>query len=318
MIRRRTFNLAYVVLCTVSIVITLSVVGERGFHSWYLFTSPLVLAATFFGMRGALATGCAVLASLVLLFRPEMMAAVTASTRPEGLTNAGIVITSTAGLIVSLAEVYGHAVAGTCIMVAGAIGLGYLGDKQRKLQDRVAYMAAHDSLTGLLNRWSFQVEVQKAVEQVQHGQHFGALFFIDLDGFKQVNDRLGHPAGDDLLKKVGEVLTRHTRSHDVAARMGGDEFAVLLPKIDEAYARAVAERIIQQVAAIPVPENVVVTTSAGIALISVATPDAETVLKRADVALYAAKGAGKNRIQYYEQLAASPAAGPVLAAQPAH
>jgi diguanylate cyclase (GGDEF)-like protein len=156
------------------------------------------------------------------------------------------------------------------------------------------------------------------VEQAQQGNHFGALFFIDLDGFKQVNDRLGHPAGDDLLKKVGEVLTRHTRSHDIAARMGGDEFAVLLPKIDEAYARAVAERIIRQVAAIPVPENLAVTTSAGITLISVATPDAETVLKRADVALYAAKGAGKNRTQYYEDLAAASPPEPALVAQPAH
>jgi len=314
MIRRRTFNLAYVVLCTVSIVITLNVVGERGFHSWYLFTSPLVLAATFFGMRGALATGCVVLASLVLLFRPEMMMAVSAP-RGEAIADAGVVITSTAGLIISLTEVYGHAVAGTCIMVAGAIGLGYLGDRQRTLQDRVAYMAAHDSLTGLLNRWSFQVEVQKAVEQAQRGQHFGALFFIDLDGFKHVNDQLGHPAGDDLLRQVGEVLTRHTRSQDVTARMGGDEFAVLLPRIDEAYARSVAERIVRQVAAVPAPQDVRVTTSAGIALISAATPDAEMVLKRADVALYAAKSAGKNRIQYYEELAPAPAAA--LAAQPA-
>lgn len=291
--RRTTINLSYVVLCTVSIVITLSAVGERGYQSWYLFASPLVLAATFFGMRGALATGCAVLATLVLLFHNEG----SLKTQPQALTSAPVVLAQTATLIVSLAEVYGHAVAGTVLMVAGAFGLGYLADKQKQLQLQVGFMASHDALTGLLNRWSFHREVERAVDQAQRANVTAALVFLDLDGFKQVNDQLGHPQGDDLLKKVGEVLQSQVRSNDLAARMGGDEFAVLLPRVDEANARMVAERIIKGIAAIPGEWRI--SASGGLAIISGATEDEATVIKQADSALYFAKGTGKNRIHMY-------------------
>lgn len=293
MIRRTTFNLSYVVLCTVSIAITLSAVGERGFQSWYLFASPLVLAATFFGMRGALATGCVVFALLVLLFRNEASVAA----HPEGLPSAPVVLAQTATFIVSMAEVYGHALAGTLLMVAGAFGIGYLADKQKQLQIQAGFMASHDALTGLMNRWSFHREVEQVVGQVQRTHGSAALVLLDLDGFKQVNDLHGHPAGDEVLKRVGEVLERQSRSNDLAARMGGDEFAVLLPQIDETTARMVAERIVKAIAGIPGDWRV--SASAGLALISDAAQDYETVIKQADSALYFAKGTGKNRIHVY-------------------
>ena len=293
MIRRTTINLSYVVLCTGSIAITLSAVGERGYQSWYLFASPLLLAATFFGMRGALATGCVVFALLVMLFRNGASVAA----RPEAFPSASVVLAQTATLIVSMAEVYGHALAGTLLMVAGAFGLGFLADKQKQLQLQVGFMASHDALTGLMNRWGFHREVEQVVGQVQRTHGSAALVFLDLDGFKQVNDLHGHPAGDELLKRVGEVLERHIRSNDLVARMGGDEFAVLLPKTDATTARMVAERIVKAIAAIPGDWRV--SASAGLALISDVSQDDETVIKPADAALYFAKGTGKNRIHVY-------------------
>ncbi|WP_229070666.1 GGDEF domain-containing protein [Actinoplanes sp. DH11] len=153
------------------------------------------------------------------------------------------------------------------------------------------HQATHDSLTGLANRALFNDELATACLT-----RSPAVLMVDLDGFKQVNDSLGHAAGDDLLVEIARRLGAATRTTDLVARLGGDEFAILLPASDEAEAGQVAERIL---ASLRDPVHTHGTTIAPHASIGAAAhtdgDDADTLMRRADIAMYAAKAAGKDR-----------------------
>ncbi|WP_214407649.1 putative bifunctional diguanylate cyclase/phosphodiesterase [Pseudonocardia lacus] len=154
-----------------------------------------------------------------------------------------------------------------------------------------------DPLTGLANRSAFTAALQR-----QCGAPDGrsALLFLDLDDFKVVNDRLGHAAGDELLRHVAARLGRAVRPQDLCARLGGDEFAVLLPDSGDT-AHSVAERLVRLVAA-PVSVNgrlVHVGVSIGLAFVS-ADVSPDELLRHADAAMYAAKAAGKNRVRVFD------------------
>ncbi|HUP86989.1 MAG TPA: GGDEF domain-containing protein [Acidimicrobiales bacterium] len=147
----------------------------------------------------------------------------------------------------------------------------------------------HDHLTGLLNRRAFDdVLAEACARSVRYGWAFG-LVLLDLDGFKDVNDRLGHPAGDAALQAVGDLLRHHLRMGDAAARLGGDEFAVLLPNLREHDAAELVRRLERAIdEAVP---GAAVTLSVGVAL-APSDGDAPTALyHHADVQLYERKRA---------------------------
>ncbi|WP_242043286.1 CHASE2 domain-containing protein [Leptolyngbya sp. FACHB-671] len=163
-------------------------------------------------------------------------------------------------------------------------------------------MAYHDPLTGLPNRKLLQDRLQEAlVWASDHGQ-LAALLFLDLDGFKAINDTLGHQVGDLLLKAVAQRLTGCLRGSDLVARLGGDEFVVLLPAIPGVQDVArVAEKILETLAKKFVLEeqSILITTSLGISIYPLDGTDMDDLMVKADRAMYSAKELGKNRYEFF-------------------
>jgi diguanylate cyclase (GGDEF)-like protein len=162
--------------------------------------------------------------------------------------------------------------------------------------------AHQDSLTGLQNRAGFYGHVEQMLGRIDPRTGRQAVLFIDLDDFKTVNDLLGHAAGDALLRVVADRLRQQVRPGDVVARLGGDEFAVLLDSLpDEAAAEALANRIVAVIAEPVDFLGHVVQVGASIGL-SLPTDDGDldALMRRADIAMYSAKGKGKNRVERYD------------------
>jgi diguanylate cyclase (GGDEF)-like protein len=157
--------------------------------------------------------------------------------------------------------------------------------ESRELLRRLAYRAAHDSLTGLPNRAAFTARLEALPGPV-------AVVLVDLDGFKQVNDTLGHHAGDLVLAAVADRLRAGVREGDTAARLGGDEFAMLLPDADAEIARAVVERFLALLAEPVDVEGREVRPRASIGAALGTGTDPEALLRAADAAMYRAKYAG--------------------------
>jgi diguanylate cyclase (GGDEF)-like protein len=158
--------------------------------------------------------------------------------------------------------------------------------------------AHHDALTGLPNRRLLQDRLRVALARANRDGDVLAVLCLDLDGFKAVNDTYGHPAGDELLRRVGERLDGLMRAEDTAARIGGDEFVVVLSSIAGAlYSELVAGRIVQSLSAPYTIQghSVTISTSIGIAVTPIDGSDAAALLKAADEALYNAKKLGKAR-----------------------
>jgi diguanylate cyclase (GGDEF)-like protein len=174
---------------------------------------------------------------------------------------------------------------------------------RKDMEERNQYLATHDGLTGLPNRAMFDELLEAEVSLVQrHGGGF-AVLFIDMDSFKPVNDTLGHKAGDTLLREFAARLKTCIRGSDVAARFGGDEFVLLLRRTDNReQVTAFAEKL-QAAARQPFDisgHECRISLSIGIALYaSQGDCDAETLLKRADSAMYEAKRKGKNRYEIH-------------------
>ena len=163
---------------------------------------------------------------------------------------------------------------------------------------QLEYQAFHDRLTGLPNRALFHDRVEQALARRLRQPTPMVLLFIDLDDFKDVNDGLGHAAGDELLVAVAQRLRDCVRAEDTVARLGGDEFAILLEHAtDEPAATMVAARLVQAMqAAFPLADGVVrVTASVGVTVSR--DLDLDTVLRQADVAMYTAKAHGKGRFE---------------------
>jgi diguanylate cyclase (GGDEF)-like protein len=165
------------------------------------------------------------------------------------------------------------------------------------------HLADHDALTGLLNRRRFAQELARHLAHVRRYGPEGALLILDLDGFKPVNDRYGHAAGDRLLTRVAGVLRERLRATDVLARLGGDEFAILLPRVDRHGAAAVAHSLVQTVRAEALTADASsVTISIGVIAFDERAPVVpEGVLAAADIAMYDAKTAGGNTWAHYTE-----------------
>ena len=165
---------------------------------------------------------------------------------------------------------------------------------------QLEYLVDHDFLTGLYNRRWFERELAREVERASRYKTPGAVLVIDLDHFKDINDSLGHKAGDDLLKGIAGLLKQRVRHADVLARLGGDEFALLLPQTTADHAEIVADEIVKTLSrrmAASDTQSVVVTASVGVA-ISDGLTDTE-LMAYADLAMYEAKEAGRNRFAVY-------------------
>ncbi|MFJ3670902.1 aminotransferase class I/II-fold pyridoxal phosphate-dependent enzyme [Streptomyces sp. NPDC090106] len=176
--------------------------------------------------------------------------------------------------------------------------------EQRRLEHELTQRAFHDSLTGLPNRTLLLERIERALLRGRREASLTCLLFIDLDDFKQVNDTLGHSAGDHLLVAVGNRLSKALRRTDTAARLGGDEFAVLMEDAREPLdAELLAAQVIQTLTR-PFTlgeESVTVSASVGVATARDST-DAEELLGHADLALYAAKAAGKRQWRRFQPL----------------
>lgn len=188
--------------------------------------------------------------------------------------------------------------AGLFIVIAlGAWFLALAITKRRIYQSQLINMALYDSLTGLPNRKLFADRLETAIEHAKrHGRRLG-LLYIDLDGFKHVNDSMGHEAGDDLLIRVGEIMQSVSRKADTVARLGGDEFAIVLFEINSIEGAVVAgDKIVTALCdPIRLKENeVTIGASIGVAIYPDTSAEAESLIKSADQAMYESKAKGKN------------------------
>jgi len=179
----------------------------------------------------------------------------------------------------------------------------YYAIERKRSEERLAYLAQYDPLTGLPNRALFRDRLTRSLQLASRRQELAALLFLDLDHFKDINDTLGHDAGDELLINVAERLKSCVRAEDTVSRLGGDEFTIILGRIKHnEEAATVAQKIID-VMSKPISLNnneVFVTTSLGIATYPTCGLNPETLIKNADTALYSAKARGRNNYQFYE------------------
>ncbi|MEH2226491.1 CHASE2 domain-containing protein [Nostoc sp.] len=178
----------------------------------------------------------------------------------------------------------------------------YRSNNELKLkEDHLRYLAYHDPLTGLSNRKFFAEQLYESLHWAQHNNLLLGLLFIDLDGFKQVNDTLGHETGDRLLMAIAERLSNSLRASDTVSRLGGDEFTVILRAIPNVQIAAkVAEKILSSITKPIVLDGYTIRVSAsiGISVYPYNSQDSETLMKQADIAMYRAKGLGKNRYEF--------------------
>jgi diguanylate cyclase (GGDEF)-like protein len=175
----------------------------------------------------------------------------------------------------------------------------------RATQSEITRMALHDALTGLPNRRYLTEQMERAMATRDRASAEFAVLVIDLDGFKPINDRFGHPVGDQVLNEVGVRLAATVRRGELAARLGGDEFVVMLrrPDEDDGLLRA-ANRIIRELSrpiALDAAADVRIGASVGVALYPQDASDAEELLRRADLAMYRAKDAGRGDVRFFQE-----------------
>ncbi len=170
--------------------------------------------------------------------------------------------------------------------------------------DRLDHLAHHDPLTGLPNRLLFFDRLKHSIRQARRQQRSLALLFLDLDQFKQINDTYGHGVGDELLKEVAKRLRRAIRETDTIARIGGDEFAVIMESLNEPAGVVVGVQHITRALKEPfeIPgHQFSITLSIGISIFPQDGADAQTLLRNADTAMFRAKAAGRNTYQLYDE-----------------
>ena len=183
----------------------------------------------------------------------------------------------------------GPFIEGTCIDITD----------RKRAEEEIEHLAYHDALTGLPNRKCLQDHMELALAQAQRSGTSLAVLFLDLDRFKHVNDTLGHAVGDELLRRTAARLRASVRAGDTVARVGGDEFVLLLANLDKDNVATLARKMLDEVAA-PIQigtHRLTMTTSLGISLFPEDGGDADALLRNADIALYRAKERGRNNFQ---------------------
>jgi diguanylate cyclase (GGDEF)-like protein len=210
------------------------------------------------------------------------------------------------------------------LLRASEIGaLGYITDttdldlllaRARTLLEFKAYLdvceeeAFIDHLSGLANRRRLERQLEREVSRTLRFGHPFSLLMFDIDDFKNLNDSFGHDAGDEAIRRLGKVLREETRGIDLAARIGGDEFAVLLVETNLVGASDLAERLRIAIAALSIPQARPITASVGVAECPSCAQTSVDIMKAADTALYEAKRGGRNRVVTKEPMRSNSAA----------
>jgi len=175
-------------------------------------------------------------------------------------------------------------------------------ERVRQSQARIEFLATHDSLTGLPNRILARDRFTHAIALARRHRTMAALVFLDLDNFKNVNDSLGHPQGDELLRTVGDRLSKVVRDSDTICRQGGDEFLILLGDVrDRTDVAEIGVKLLEQLGEPFLLDGLEVSTSGsiGIAMYPDDGADFDELLKKADIAMYGAKDAGRNAVRFF-------------------
>ena len=182
--------------------------------------------------------------------------------------------------------------------LAAPAALAMARERARQDAEGFARAAVTDPLSGLFNRRHFHERLEEELDRARRHQTSVSLLMVDIDNFKRINDRFGHPAGDLVIRGVGDILKRSVRRFDLCTRFGGEEFAIVMPGSGAESAASVAERIRERIEAFQPPDSELadlhVTASIGMAVSQGAS--ARELIARADQALYQAKQSGKNRL----------------------
>jgi diguanylate cyclase (GGDEF)-like protein/PAS domain S-box-containing protein len=193
--------------------------------------------------------------------------------------------------------------------IIGAVMVFHDISKETRLFRQLSYQAAHDATTGLINRREFENQLVAALQRTHEDARVShALMYLDLDQFKVVNDTFGHTAGDELLRKVTEIIQANVRSTDVVARLGGDEFGILLERCDKERAMELAETLrlaVEEYRFAWQHAYTNVRCSIGVVIINEDSQDVASVMSHADVACYSAKDMGRNQVHLYQDSDAS-------------
>jgi len=186
-----------------------------------------------------------------------------------------------------------------CLLSGAAVTFGFMSRSMARLRVELQWRAQVDELTGLLNRWALKRVVTQEMQRARRSGREVAMLMIDLDGLKSVNDSNGHACGDVVLQTVAVVLQQTVRGQDSVARMGGDEFCVLLPETTGNEAMTVAERLRREVEELVIQyrgERVQVRASMGVASSSISGLSWQALVDHSDLALYRAKRSGGDRV----------------------
>ncbi len=171
-----------------------------------------------------------------------------------------------------------------------------------EMENRIAHIGSHDALTGLVNRGEFLLRLQRVVDSAIGGDSEHGLCYVDVDRFRTINDRCGHPAGDRLLKALADLLQEQIRRRDTLARVGGNAFAILMEHCSMAHIARVAEAVQQAIGAFRFDccnDRIAFTVTVAVVSIDGASRSLDGVLRAADRACYAAKSAGGGRVLVY-------------------
>lgn len=168
------------------------------------------------------------------------------------------------------------------------------------MRKKLDYLSNHDPLTGLLNRHALYIQLEYLIKDAQRHKTPFALFYIDLDNFKAVNDTLGHEEGDILLVKFAKLLRSHARGNDLIARIGGDEFILIYTDIDKQKTQALAKKLLESINSEVASHYKAqkLSASIGVSCYPKNATTAKELLKSADSAMYAIKKSGKNSISF--------------------
>jgi len=173
---------------------------------------------------------------------------------------------------------------------------------RRMLEEELRWQAGHDALTKLHNRAWFETELEHEIVHLKHTEHVSLLLFLDLDRFKYINDTAGHTAGDQLLVEISRRLSSRLRASDHIARMGGDEYAIILRNVNKADIGQIADEFRKSLSALPFTyggKSYRVGVSIGVARLDQGTPSRSEAMTSADVALHLAKRNGRNRVHVF-------------------
>lgn len=193
--------------------------------------------------------------------------------------------------------------------ISGAVAIVQDRTEMRLIEEQVRHLAYHDGLTGLPNRLLLKDRIGQALSASERHKHFGAILFLDLDNFKTINDTLGHHIGDLILKETAERIGNILRIEDTVARIGGDEFVIILPRLhmeseNTIIAASLVSDKIHKVLSEPynhMDNTLYTSTSIGITLFSGKTEDIDILLKNADTAMYEAKKSGRSCTHFFKE-----------------